>query len=106
MESTHDLKEPVTAPTEADINAYLEEHVRVVDQPVRHTHLFEDATTIVKAIFTKWSEQDIKLVQCKDGITNKLIRCTHIPSQTNVLIRSYGRRSEVIIDRKQEITVR
>ncbi|KAI8057961.1 choline/ethanolamine kinase [Syncephalis plumigaleata] len=104
VESAHSLKEPVVVPTEADVASYLEEHVRVIDQPIRHTHLFEDATTIVKAVFTEWSEQDLKLVQCKDGITNKLVRCTHIPSQTNVLIRAYGRRSEVIIDRKQEIT--
>ncbi|KAI9591562.1 choline/ethanolamine kinase [Syncephalis fuscata] len=97
-------KESVAAPSEADVAAYLDEHVRILDRPVRHTHLFEDATAIVLDVFTNWKSDDLKLVQCKDGITNKLIRCTHIPSQTNILIRAYGRRSEVIIDRKQEIT--
>ncbi|RKP26588.1 choline/ethanolamine kinase [Syncephalis pseudoplumigaleata] len=98
------LKAPAVPPTEADVAAYLDEHVRVIDRPVRHTHLFEDAVAIVQTVFADWTADDLKLVQCKDGITNKLVRCTHVPSQTNVLIRAYGRRSEVIIDRKQEIT--
>lgn len=35
-----------------------------------------------------------------------VICCTHNPTGTQVLVRAYGKKSEVIIDRKQEIMVR
>ena len=98
-------KEQTVAPTDADVTTYLSEHVCVLDQHIRHTHLFEDATDVVLKAFPDWKNEELRLVQCKDGITNKLVRCIHQPSNTSVLIRAYGRRSEVIIDRKQEITV-
>ncbi|RKP07936.1 choline/ethanolamine kinase [Thamnocephalis sphaerospora] len=89
---------------EEDVEQYLHEHVRTLHRPVRHEHLFDDAQAIVLEIFPSWSADEITLTQCKDGITNKLVRCKHQPSGESVLIRAYGRKSEVIIDRKQEIT--
>jgi ethanolamine kinase len=70
---------------------------------ISHDNLFEDAMKVLKHFFTAWHESEVQLDQCKDGITNKLVLATHGPSGEKVLIRSYGRRSEVIIDRNQEI---
>ncbi|KAG5456258.1 MAG: Choline/ethanolamine kinase-domain-containing protein, partial [Olpidium bornovanus] len=44
--------------------------------------------------------------QCKDGITNKLVKVTHSGPNNRpevVLVRAYGKKSEVLIDRHQEI---
>jgi hypothetical protein len=38
-------------------------------------------------------------------MTGVVVLATHQPSGERVLVRSYGRRSEVIIDRHQEIVV-
>jgi ethanolamine kinase len=94
-----------TQPTVASVEAYLKEHVHTLDLTVRHEHLFEDATIVVLKVFPQWSAKELTLTQCRDGITNKLVRCKHEPTGMNVLIRAYGRKSETIIDREREITV-
>lgn len=53
--------------------------------------------------FPHWAPEDLILYQCKDGITNKLVRVTHEPSGEILLIRAYGHKSEAIIDRHQEM---
>lgn len=99
------------------------------DIEVPHTSLFEGAYKVVAAIFPNWQYKDIKFVQCKDGITNqckflfylkmshskkkrsssrnniKVVRVTYIPTDFSVLVRAYGKGSELIIDRKQEVVV-
>ncbi|ORZ18809.1 kinase-like domain-containing protein [Absidia repens] len=66
-----------------------------IDIEVTSTDLFEGAWKVVKAVFTSWEKENLKFVQCKDGITNQ--------SRESVLVRAYGKGSERIIDRKQEI---
>lgn len=41
------------------------------DMEVPHTSLFEGAYKVVSCIFPEWNYNDIKFVQCKDGITNQ-----------------------------------
>ncbi|GAA5810138.1 hypothetical protein MFLAVUS_003557 [Mucor flavus] len=73
------------------------------DIEVPHTSLFEGAYKVVSSVFPNWQYKDIKFVQCKDGITNQLVRVTYVPTDFSVLVRAYGKGSELIIDRKQEV---
>ncbi|KAI7907091.1 kinase-like domain-containing protein [Cokeromyces recurvatus] len=57
--------------------------------------LFEGAYKVVSKIFSTWKYEDIKFVQ--------LVRVTYLPTDFSVLVRAYGKGSELIIDRKQEI---
>ncbi|OBZ89825.1 Ethanolamine kinase 2 [Choanephora cucurbitarum] len=73
------------------------------DLEVSSGALFEGAFRVVSKVFPSWKYQDIKFVQCKDGITNQLVRVTYQPTDFSVLVRAYGKGSELIIDRKQEV---
>lgn len=42
-----------------------------VDIEVASTDLFEGAWKVVKAVFPSWKKENVKFVQCKDGITNQ-----------------------------------
>ncbi|KAG0292317.1 Ethanolamine kinase 1 [Dissophora globulifera] len=90
-------------PAEAQMDNYIHDSVPTLDLTVHHDDLFNGAATVMKQLFPEWSTKDISYLQFKDGITNKLICCTHSPTGTQVLVRAYGKKSEVIIDRKQEI---
>lgn len=74
-----------------------------IDIEVPHSALFEGAFKVVSNVFPNWDYKDIKFVQCKDGITNQLVRVTYQPTDFSVLVRAYGKGSEKIIDRKQEV---
>ncbi|KAI9016359.1 kinase-like domain-containing protein [Phycomyces nitens] len=74
-----------------------------IDIEVLISDLFEGAFKVISGVFPTWKRQDIKFVQCKDGITNQLVKVTHQPTDMSVLVRAYGKGSEKIIDRKQEI---
>ncbi|KAI9322602.1 kinase-like domain-containing protein [Dichotomocladium elegans] len=84
-------------------HSQLVEATPFIDLEVSGANLFDGAFSVVSAIFTSWQRKDVKLVQCKDGITNQLVRVIHIPTDFSVLVRAFGRDSEIIIDRKQEI---
>ncbi|KAJ3329126.1 hypothetical protein HDU76_008565 [Blyttiomyces sp. JEL0837] len=65
-----------------------------------HAHLMEGARTLISMVFPQWSvKDDISLIQETDGIT----KCIHNPTKTSILIRTYGKGSDVLIDRNQEL---
>ncbi|KAJ1851870.1 hypothetical protein LPJ73_002940, partial [Coemansia sp. RSA 2703] len=70
---------------------------------VKHDSLFEDSKELILQVFLDWAAEDLAMKQCKDGITNKLIQCTNKRKDITVLIRAYGKNTEVIIDRNQEL---
>ncbi|KAF9425825.1 hypothetical protein BGZ76_003056 [Entomortierella beljakovae] len=94
---------PPTKPTDEDIDKFINESIPTLDFTVLHDDLFNGAATVIKELFPEWNVNDMSYLQFKDGITNKLICCTHDPTGTQVLVRAYGKKSEVIIDRRQEI---
>lgn len=112
------LSSPVTAVTETDCVSY-------VPVCINENDVIEGAKQILIAIRSHW---DLKFVQFKkftDGITNKLIGCFYNPPTfccnkiacTNiangypdvddlnnvVLIRVYGNKTDLLIDREKEI---
>ncbi|KAF8978254.1 hypothetical protein BGZ46_006661 [Entomortierella lignicola] len=88
---------------EEDMDQLINDSVPTLDLTVYHDDLFNGAASVIKTLFPEWNTNDISYLQFKDGITNKLICCTHNPTGTQVLVRAYGKKSEVIIDRRQEI---
>ncbi|KAI7830052.1 kinase-like domain-containing protein [Kickxella alabastrina] len=70
---------------------------------VKHDSLFDDSKLLLTKVFPEWSADELTFNQCKDGITNKLIQCTNKSKDITVLIRAYGKHTEVIIDRSQEL---
>ncbi|EGF79672.1 hypothetical protein BATDEDRAFT_89060 [Batrachochytrium dendrobatidis JAM81] len=71
---------------------------------IDHNDLMAGVATVIDSVFPEWQvDQDVRLVQCTNGITNKLVKCTHIPTGNSVLVRTYGRGSSVLIDRGQEL---
>lgn len=73
-------------------------------------NLLQSSLNIVLETFPLWLE-DIKddsnsvlLEECRNGITNKLVKCHNKKRGITVLIRTYGKGSEELIDRKHEIS--
>ncbi|KAL2915055.1 hypothetical protein HK105_205378 [Polyrhizophydium stewartii] len=92
-----------TIPTPTDSAVSVD---RVPSFPIEidHDNLLAGVATVIDSVFPDWRvDTDCKLVQCTNGITNKLVRCTHIPTGVSVLVRTYGRGSGVLIDRRQEL---
>lgn len=95
------------------------------DYEISTSDLFGGALQIVSFVFPSWKQSDIDFVQCKDGITNQckyetlfflivcillikyqVVKVTYRPTNFSVLVRTYGKGSELIIDRNQEIIVK
>jgi ethanolamine kinase len=55
---------------EASLNRLIEA-APYYDIEVSSTALFEGAFKVVSSVFPNWQYNDIKFVQCKDGITNQ-----------------------------------
>ncbi|KAJ3207796.1 hypothetical protein HDU67_007208 [Dinochytrium kinnereticum] len=72
-----------------------EDQVPFLDVSIDHDNLLSGSAEVLGKAFPMWKGEDILLVQQTDGITK--------PSQTNVLIRTYGVGSDILIDRKQEL---
>ncbi|KAJ3039519.1 Ethanolamine kinase [Rhizophlyctis rosea] len=78
--------------------------VRYVDVEVDHDNLMSSVLSLITHFFPSWSvPHDVKLIQCTAGITNKLVRCVHIPTGESALVRAYGKGSDLLIDRQQEL---
>lgn len=80
-------------------------HVEYYDYTVsHHKDDFENSVyELLKLLFPTWGEESITLTQFKDGITNKLVKCQHIITEERVLVRVYGIKSELLIDREAEL---
>lgn len=65
--------------------------------------LHEDAVVIARHVRPEWKNCDVKVRTFTDGITNRLVGCflSHAPNDV-LLVRVYGEKTELIIDRKAE----
>ncbi|KAK9764191.1 hypothetical protein K7432_008508 [Basidiobolus ranarum] len=88
--------------TLSELEHFIDHEVPNLDYIVHHDTLIPSALKVVLTVFPEWKESELTFTQCKDGITNKLVRCKHSDGQS-VLIRAYGKKSEVLIDRRQEL---
>ncbi|CAG2102912.1 unnamed protein product [Medioppia subpectinata] len=78
--------------------------VEHLDLFLSDSNLEEGITQVVKSVRPEWPEINIKLKVFTDGITNRLIG-VYLEKNPNdmVLIRVYGEKTELFIDRKQEL---
>ncbi|CAG8435326.1 5553_t:CDS:2 [Diversispora eburnea] len=85
-----------------EIETYIK-NVKTIDYTIVESNFLECSEYVMKNILD-WEKEDLEFTQCKDGITNMLIKCSNKKSQKSpVLIRTYGNKTEMIIDRNQEI---
>lgn len=78
--------------------------VKELDLYVKSDQLHEAAVQITRRIKTSWPSSSIQVKTYTDGITNRLLGC-YLPESPDevVLIRVYGEKTELFIDRKIEI---
>lgn len=89
----------------SSVRELIELKYPTIDYVVSHSELEESSQKLILDVFPAWKPQDLSWEQYTDGITNKLLKCTHKPTKTKVLIRAYGKNSELLIDRNQELIV-
>lgn len=71
---------------------------------LNESNINENIPEILKKVRPGWKSKQIKTKILTDGITNKLILCTlGNDIEENVLIRIYGHKTDLMIDRKAEI---
>ncbi|XP_048526700.1 ethanolamine kinase-like, partial [Dendroctonus ponderosae] len=77
------------------------EHISV---KVNENDLETGAVKILRIIRPEWQVANIRFKLLTDGITNKLIGCLpdDAPEQETVLVRVYGNKTDLLIDRKAE----
>ncbi|KAJ3137889.1 Ethanolamine kinase 1 [Physocladia obscura] len=76
-------------------------HIKHIDFAIDQDHIMEGTASVLAIVFPHWNLAESKLVPQTDGLTNKLVKCTHIAE--TVLIRTYGKGTDAIIDRNQEM---
>lgn len=63
------------------------------------------ATHLVLTLFPDWEVKDLGFVRFTDGITNTLLKCVNATKDQDkdaVLLRAYGRDTNILIDRERE----
>ncbi|CAH1786966.1 unnamed protein product, partial [Owenia fusiformis] len=63
----------------------------------------EGAIELMKSVRPEWKAGDIKFKVFTEGITNKLIGCYKGSKEDMVLVRVYGNKTDLIIDREAEL---
>ncbi|KAG7329451.1 hypothetical protein KOW79_007625 [Hemibagrus wyckioides] len=58
---------------------------------------------LLKTLRPQWRAEDIQLKVFTEGITNKLLGCSVSSDSSMVLVRVYGRMTELFVDRKKEM---
>ncbi|KAJ3193778.1 hypothetical protein HK101_004089 [Irineochytrium annulatum] len=91
-----------------DKAAVLPSAIPYFDISVDHSCIIEGARHVLSLAFPDWKNTDVELKKETDGITKyddliAVITAVHRPSRTSVLVRTYGKGSDVLIDRKQEM---
>jgi len=70
---------------------------------IDHLDLIAGARKVVAHFFPSWNQEILTFKQFTSGITNKLMYCDSKETEECILIRIYGKNSEILIDRNQEL---
>jgi ethanolamine kinase len=82
----------------------MEKSVEHLDVSINANNIKDGALQVVRHIRPKWSKTNIEFQVFTDGITNRLIGCYYDNNFDDmVLIRVYGEKTELFIDRKVEM---
>ncbi|XP_059615570.1 ethanolamine kinase [Phlebotomus argentipes] len=74
-------------------------HIPVI---IHETALLDGARKILDNIRPQWSPENVEFKLFTDGITNKLVGCFHRTTEDAILIRIYGNKTDLLIDRTAE----
>ncbi|ODQ81771.1 hypothetical protein BABINDRAFT_160011 [Babjeviella inositovora NRRL Y-12698] len=109
------LEPPLSSASESTINHILDEYsARSVYLPLALVALTADAESaqsqqqirdMIVEVFPEWDASQISVARLTGGITNMLLQCTYqqgTPAEKTVLVRTYGKGTDVIIDRDRE----
>ncbi len=89
---------------EAEINQTFTETIPNVSMTVNLQNTIQGSAKVIKELFPLWKHNELNLSICTTGLTNKLVKVTHKSGHV-VLVRVYGRGTDVLIDREQELKV-
>jgi len=78
--------------------------IHELDLTIAENNIARGAIQLLKIICPEWDEKCIKFKTFTDGITNKLVGC-YLESNPDhlVLVRIYGKNTDLLIDRKAEV---
>ncbi|XP_043943631.1 ethanolamine kinase 1-like [Protopterus annectens] len=80
------------------------EDVRKLNITVEEHNIQNGALELMKALRPEWDCSEIRIELFTDGITNKLLACyVEDMSKDVVLVRIYGNKTELFVDRDTEI---
>lgn len=76
-----------------------------LDLSISESDVESGATRLLQYVRPEWNKADIAFKTFTDGITNKLVGCycESGPADDLVLIRIYGKNTELLIDRRAEV---
>ncbi|CAG8620725.1 9278_t:CDS:10 [Ambispora gerdemannii] len=78
------------------------EHVNL-DIAVDPSNLIESVKFTVLSIFCDWKEEELEFSRFNNGLTNLVVKCRNKVNRFEIIIRVYGKNSQIFVDRKQEI---
>ena len=70
---------------------------------IDHENLLAGAKLVIEHIFPEWNTKTVDIKQFDQGITNKLLQCRCKETEDTILVRVYGKKSEILINREQEM---
>ncbi|KOB75530.1 Choline/ethanolamine kinase [Operophtera brumata] len=70
---------------------------------IEENDLYTGIKKLLQVIRPSWPSENIKFKLFTDGITNKLVACQHSTEDEIVLVRIYGNKTDLLIDRNAEI---
>eukprot|EP00123_Amoebidium_parasiticum_P009077 comp19218_c1_seq1/m.21978 comp19218_c1_seq1/g.21978 ORF comp19218_c1_seq1/g.21978 comp19218_c1_seq1/m.21978 type:complete len:356 (-) comp19218_c1_seq1:173-1240(-) len=96
---------PVVRKTLSRINleGQIEEAYPRYNKTIDHNNLMEGVKDVISQFFPHWPENHRKFKQFTAGKTNKLFLAYLDGSDEKALVRVYGKNSEYLIDREQEL---
>ncbi|KAI9101758.1 choline/ethanolamine kinase [Phlyctochytrium arcticum] len=82
---------------------HAKESVQKFAFEIDHDKLMEGVAEVLFYFFPHWAPEHVEYDICTAGITNKLVKCQNTAVNDTVLVRCYGKGSNSIIDRRQEL---
>uniref|UniRef100_A0A1L8E3P9 ethanolamine kinase n=1 Tax=Nyssomyia neivai TaxID=330878 RepID=A0A1L8E3P9_9DIPT len=79
-----------------------EQKAPFVPVTIHEDSIIQGASTILENIRPNWPIEDVEFKLFTDGITNKLVGCFYGDKKDTVLIRIYGNKTDLLIDRTVE----
>ena len=84
--------------------SYVQDHPRHIDINLDSSNLQTSGPRLACLVKTDWINASIRFEKLNEGLSNKLLAM--FPSSTNeqgLIVRVYGKNSDLIIDREREI---